>query len=441
MPAVAVAAVLAGFAPAGVAGAARLGPRLVLAPVSGPPGTSVSVRGSGFRPWASGTVVFGARRVASFRVTRRGRLLVRFVVPAGAGGRVRVVVRQLARGHHGSIRRLSLAARFQVVPAGLNAPISEVGPAEGAGPGAPAGSAGGPGGSDGSGGPTGGVGVSPGSTGGSGSGATGSGGSEGGSSDGSGGSEGGTGGSEGGSVGGSTGSGGSEGGSGGLEGGSGGGSSGGTGGSEGGSGGGSIGPEGGLSEGGSSGGFGVGSTGGWWVPPQHLTWYWQLQGTVDNSEPVEAYDVDGFESTAAEVAALHAQGKHVICYIDVGTAENWRPDYSSFPASVLGGANGWPGENWLDIRQLSVLEPIMTARFQMCREKGFDAVEPDNMDGYENNTGFSLTADDQLTYDEWVAGEVHALGMAVFQKNDGERNQRARAAFRRGARRAVQLLY
>ena len=205
-----------------------------------------------------------------------------------------------------------------------------------------------------------------------------------------------------------------------MEGGSGGGSSGGTGGSEGGSGGGSIGPEGGLSEGGSSGGFGVGSTGGWWVPPQHLTWYWQLQGTVDNSEPVEAYDVDGFESTAAEVAALHTQGKHVICYIDVGTAENWRPDYSSFPASVLGDANGWPGENWLDIRQLSVLEPIMTARFQMCREKGFDAVEPDNMDGYENNTGFSLTADDQLTYDEWVAGEVHALGMAVFQKNDGE---------------------
>ncbi len=181
-----------------------------------------------------------------------------------------------------------------------------------------------------------------------------------------------------------------------------------------------MGPEGGLSEGGSSGGFGGGSTGGWWVPSQHLTWYWQLQGTVDNSEPVEAYDVDGFESTAAEVAALHAQGKHVICYIDVGTAENWRPDYSSFPASVLGGANGWPGENWLDIRQLSVLEPIMTARFQMCREKGFDAVEPDNMDGYENNTGFSLTADDQLTYDEWVAGEVHALGMAVFQKNDGE---------------------
>ena len=192
---------------------------------------------------------------------------------------------------------------------------------------------------------------------------------------------------------------------------------GGSGGSTGGSTGGSGGSGG--SSGGSTGSSG-GSTGSWWIPPKALTWYWQLQGTVNNSEPVAAYDIDGFETSAAEVAALHAQGKHVICYIDVGTSENYRPDFASFPASVEGSSNGWPGEQWLDIRQLSVLEPIMTARFQMCKQKGFDAVEPDNMDGYENKTGFPITAAQQVTYDTWVAGEVHALGMAVFQKNDGE---------------------
>ncbi len=161
---------------------------------------------------------------------------------------------------------------------------------------------------------------------------------------------------------------------------------------------------------------------GWWTPPQHLTWYWQLTGKVNNGEAALAYDIDGFENSASEVAALHAQGKHVICYIDVGTAENFRPDYAEFPKSVLGRSNGWPGEKWLDIRQLGVLEPIMTARFEMCREKGFDAVEPDNMEGYANNSGFPLSAQEQLTYDEWVAGEVHSLGMAVLQKNDGEQS-------------------
>ena len=156
----------------------------------------------------------------------------------------------------------------------------------------------------------------------------------------------------------------------------------------------------------------------WGHPPQHLTWYWQLQGTVSNSQPAAAYDIDGFDTSAAEVAALHAQGKKVICYVDVGTSESGRPDYSSFPASVQGSGNGWPGERWLDIRALSVLQPIMTARFQMCHSKGFDAVEPDNIDAYANSSGFPLTAADQLAFNEWVANEVHSLGMAVFQKND-----------------------
>ncbi len=159
---------------------------------------------------------------------------------------------------------------------------------------------------------------------------------------------------------------------------------------------------------------------GWWSPPQHLTWFWQLQGKIKTNEPVAAYDVDGFETTAAQVAALHAQGRHVICYIDVGTAESFRPDFKLFPASVLGRSNGWPGEHWIDIRQLPVIEPIMAARFQMCREKGFDAVEPDNIEAFSNESGFPITAADQLAFNEWVADEVHSLGMAVLQKNDGE---------------------
>jgi Glycoside-hydrolase family GH114 len=212
-------------------------------------------------------------------------------------------------------------------------------------------------------------------------------------------------------------SGGSTGGSGGST----GGSTGGSGGSAGGSGAPTPPPGGGGSE----------PTGaGLWVPPRHLTWYWQLQGTVNNSQPVAAYDIDGFDNTAAEVSTLHAQGKHVICYIDAGTYEPGRPDSSRFPPSSMGAAvEGWPGERWLDIRQLSTLEPIISARLAMCREKGFDAVEPDNMDGYSNNTGFPLTAQQQLTFNEWVAGEVHSLGLAVFQKNDGEQTGQLQSHF------------
>jgi hypothetical protein len=166
-----------------------------------------------------------------------------------------------------------------------------------------------------------------------------------------------------------------------------------------------------------------------WVPPARVTWYWQLQGTINNTLPEQVYDVDGFDTSAKEVAELHTEGKRVVCYIDVGTWENWRPDAGRFPKSVLGKPDGWPGERWLDVRRLRVLEPIMTARFRMCARKGFDAVEPDNIDSQGNDPGFPITLRQQARYAEWIAGEVHALGMAVFQKNDPEQSRQLEPYF------------
>jgi hypothetical protein len=155
-------------------------------------------------------------------------------------------------------------------------------------------------------------------------------------------------------------------------------------------------------------------------PALVTSWQWQLSAPPSAPQllNVQMYDVDGFDAPASLVTAMHAQNTHGVCYIDAGTWENWRPDAGSFPASVRGANNGWPGEQWLDIRQLPILGPIMTARFKMCKNKGFDAVEPDNIDGYSNTTGFPLTAQDQLTYNEWIAETVHALGLSVALKND-----------------------
>ena len=168
---------------------------------------------------------------------------------------------------------------------------------------------------------------------------------------------------------------------------------------------------------------------GWWRLPKHPTWYWQLNRKIHFGLHVQIYDVDAFTTTAAEVKRLHSEHTRVICYVDVGTAENWRPDYSEFPPSVLGSPNGWPGEVWLDIRQLNVIEPIMAARFRLCHEKGFDAVEPDNMEGALNESGFPITLNQQLVYNEWVAEDVHSLHMAVLQKNDSEQTLQENSFF------------
>jgi len=160
-----------------------------------------------------------------------------------------------------------------------------------------------------------------------------------------------------------------------------------------------------------------------WQPPLVSEWQWLLSVTPTASQitsnSATVWDFDGFDGTASLVNTVHSVGKHAICYIDAGTAENFRPDYSQFPAAALGKSNGWPGEKWLDIRNAAI-RPIMAARFAMCKAKGFDAVEPDNIDGYTNSTGFPLKASDQLVYNEWIATTVHGLGLSVALKNDGD---------------------
>jgi len=130
------------------------------------------------------------------------------------------------------------------------------------------------------------------------------------------------------------------------------------------------------------------------------------------------YDIDGFEATSGLIDDLHADGRKVVCYISAGSWENWRPDADEFPDSVLGRSNGWPGEKWLDIRKVGILGPIMKARLDMCDAKGFDAVEFDNVDGYQNHTGFKLTGADQLKYDVFLANQARHRGMSAVLKND-----------------------
>jgi hypothetical protein len=157
-----------------------------------------------------------------------------------------------------------------------------------------------------------------------------------------------------------------------------------------------------------------------WAPgPTTAAWQWQLQGKIDTSAAACVFEVDGFEVSKATVAKLHSQGAKVICYLDVGSWEEYRPDASQFPKSVLGNVyEGFPEERWLDIRKFHQFAPIMEKRIAMCAHKGFDGVEPDNIAGWENKTGFPLTRADQLRYNRWIARQVHQRGMAVALKND-----------------------
>lgn len=155
-----------------------------------------------------------------------------------------------------------------------------------------------------------------------------------------------------------------------------------------------------------------------WQPVPGTNWQWQLQGNLDLSLAVDVYDIDLFDTPAGTIAALQAEGKRVICYFSAGSFEPWRSDAAGFPEAVKGKKmDGWD-ELWLDIRNLEALAPVMRARLELAAQKGCDAVEPDNVDAYANDSGFPLTAADQLAYNRFLAAEAHAYGLAVGLKND-----------------------
>ena len=159
-----------------------------------------------------------------------------------------------------------------------------------------------------------------------------------------------------------------------------------------------------------------------WRPESPVRWQLQYTGRpLDLRVEADVFKVDLFDTRPALVRDLRKRGKHVVCYMNVGAWEDWRPDAARFPRATLGNAyEGWPGERWLDIRRIEPLAPVMLARLDLCKAKGFHGVLLDNIDSYLQKTGFAVTRPHQLRYVLWIAAEAHRRGLAVGINNNPE---------------------
>ena len=179
--------------------------------------------------------------------------------------------------------------------------------------------------------------------------------------------------------------------------------------------------------------------GGCWYPPhldskgRPMRWDWQIGRVTPlqrtGAAAVDLYDIDGFLTTRAEVTAIKTTWQaatlphpRTVCYLDLAW-ENYRPDASPgtyFPASALGNVYfGFPAERWVDFRQLDALKPMLRERIGMCAAKGFNAVELDDIDGFDppSTTGFNLTPGDVRNYLAYAFNLIHEYGMTALWKN------------------------
>ena len=174
----------------------------------------------------------------------------------------------------------------------------------------------------------------------------------------------------------------------------------------------------------------AGAEGRWKPGPTTAPWQFQLQGKVDRSIPATVFETDGDYTSRSTVGALRRRGVKVICYLNAGSWEAFRKDRGRFPGTVLGRRyDGYPNERWLDVSRFRLFAGVIRDRVRTCRSKGFHGIEFDNVNGWENRTGFGITARQQLRYNRWLAGLAHRNGLAAGLKNDGRQVPKLVRAF------------
>ncbi len=185
-------------------------------------------------------------------------------------------------------------------------------------------------------------------------------------------------------------------------------------------------------------------------PTGKVGWDWQIGASGDSNVTVPAgitlLDLDGFNISASKVSSLKAQGIYTVCYIDAGSYEDGRSDSSLYPAYLKIFKDVQWNEWFLDVQDVfrpiqpagtqlvnnqwvdasgkplvglptaGAFAPLLKARLKMCADKGFDALEPDNLQNDEN-AGGKVTQQQQLDFNSWIADAAHDVGLAAFQKN------------------------
>ena len=178
---------------------------------------------------------------------------------------------------------------------------------------------------------------------------------------------------------------------------------------------------------------------GYWVPPVNSTFLIKLGSPLDTLSPTDlgdgeftylgnpakppsVYDIDGNNNTST-VDALHARGAHVICYVPVG---EWTPyiydandpKWAALKGQPFNGVDRWLNTNPAGPNYQTLLD-LETLQFENCKNKGFDAIQPDGADEAEGHgVSFNrtpLTVAQVNAYLIQLVSIAHSVGLSIGQ--------------------------
>jgi hypothetical protein len=165
------------------------------------------------------------------------------------------------------------------------------------------------------------------------------------------------------------------------------------------------------------------------LPPANGRFDYQIGGAYKPLASVRVVDRDRTSSPAP--------GVYNVCYVNAfqTQAESdgwWKRHHSKLLLRNAHGAliedPGWPGEiilNTSTATDRGALATIEDRWLKGCKTKGFQAVEPDNLDSNTRSHGLLTQAED-FAFAKLLAQRAHADGLAIAQKNDAEQSAHLR---------------
>jgi hypothetical protein len=165
-------------------------------------------------------------------------------------------------------------------------------------------------------------------------------------------------------------------------------------------------------------------------PPANGSFDYQLGGAY----PLPA----GTQIVTRDRTASPEPGVYSICYVNAFQTQPeqlkwWRAHHSSLLLKRRGREvqdPGWPGEVLLDTssaHRRAGIARVLGAWIDGCARKGFQAVEPDNLDTWTRSKG-RLTSSDNFALARRLISRAHRAGLAIAQKNAAEKTASGRRA-------------
>ncbi len=106
------------------------------------------------------------------------------------------------------------------------------------------------------------------------------------------------------------------------------------------------------------------------------------RGEISKLDEYQLVVIEPTEFTKEDINILHAEGKKVYAYLNIGAIEDYRPYYEDFEDISLSEYENWEDERWVDVSSKDWQQFILDDLAKNYIEMGFDGFFLDNADVY-----------------------------------------------------------